>query len=150
MQDPKTPARLIVAGGTIDHNRTVCSKIFVMHANTILPGENGVEAADRAVLTDGSLSQRTPLCCTHPTFKILKSLKAHVASAVKASWDVVGLQGTGKHSKHVQELACWWNSKVCWRHKMAISASERKHDPSLEPIARFELYDRHNSVDYWR
>jgi hypothetical protein len=34
-------------------------------------------------------------------YHTLKSLEAHVASAVKASRDIVGLQGTGKHSKHV-------------------------------------------------
>jgi hypothetical protein len=48
MQGPKTPARLVVLGGTIDHNRTVCSRLFVMHANRILPGKNAVEVADRS------------------------------------------------------------------------------------------------------
>jgi hypothetical protein len=43
--------KLVVARRTIDHNRTVCSKIFQMYANAILPGENAVGVSGRGATT---------------------------------------------------------------------------------------------------
>jgi hypothetical protein len=62
--------KLVVARRTIDHNRTVCSKIFKVYANAILPGENAVGVSGRGATTLRALGSPDILRgSTHHSFR---------------------------------------------------------------------------------